>query len=64
VPGAPRGGEDDDNLVALCTWCHLFGIHTWGSIKATGPASELGWRTPVLEVRGREVTWWAGCGAP
>jgi hypothetical protein len=53
------GGEEDDNLVALCTWCHLFGIHTWGSIKATGPASELGWRTPVLEVRGREVTWWA-----
>jgi hypothetical protein len=51
------GGEDEENLVALCSWCHLQGIHTWGSIKARGPASELHWRTPVLEVRGREVTW-------
>jgi hypothetical protein len=51
------GGEEDENLIALCACCHLEGIHTWGSIKATGPATCLGWRTPVLEVRGREVMW-------
>jgi hypothetical protein len=51
------GGEEDENLVALCAWCHLEGIHTWGSIRARGPATRLGWRTPVLEVRGRDVAW-------
>jgi hypothetical protein len=54
------GGEDEENLITLCSWCHLQGIHTWGSIKARGPATELHWRTPVMEVRGREVVWRAG----
>jgi hypothetical protein len=51
------GGEDEGNLVSLCSWCHLQGIHTRGSIKATGPATHMTWRTPVLEVHGREVVW-------
>jgi hypothetical protein len=51
------GGEEEENLITLCSWCHLQGIHTWGSIKARGPATRLGWRTPVLEVQGREVSW-------
>jgi hypothetical protein len=51
------GGEEEENVVTLCSWCHLQGIHTWGSIKARGPATEMLWRTPVLEVHGREVVW-------
>jgi hypothetical protein len=51
------GGDEPDNVVALCSWCHLWGIHSVGAIKATGPATGMRWRTPVLEVRGREVTW-------
>jgi hypothetical protein len=51
------GGEDEENLIALCSWCHLQGIHTWGSVKARGPATHLHWRTPVLEVQGREIAW-------
>jgi hypothetical protein len=54
------GGEEDENLVALCSWCHLWGIHSVGAIKTTGPATGMRWQTPVLEVRGREVTWRAG----
>jgi hypothetical protein len=54
------GGEDEENLVTLCSCCHLQGIHTWGSIKARGPATQMLWRTPVLEVHGREVVWRAG----
>jgi hypothetical protein len=51
------GGDESENVVALCSWCHLQGIHAWGSIKASGPATAMGWRTPVLEVRGRRVVW-------
>jgi hypothetical protein len=51
------GGDELENVVALCSWCHLWGIHTHGSIRALGPASQLTWKTPVLEVRGREVCW-------
>jgi hypothetical protein len=51
------GGEEDENLASLCTWCHLFGVHG-GAIRARGPASciewELGTPEPCLRVRGRE----------
>jgi hypothetical protein len=57
------GGEDEENVVTLCSWCHLQGIHTWGAIKARGPATQMLWRTPVLEVQGREVVWRAVTGA-
>ncbi|MFW6066909.1 MAG: hypothetical protein ACOC97_01115 [Myxococcota bacterium] len=51
------GGNEDENVGGLCTWCHLQGIHTWGSIKAEPPATQMIWKTPVLEVHGREVVW-------
>ncbi|MFW6067873.1 MAG: HNH endonuclease, partial [Myxococcota bacterium] len=51
------GGDEDENVGALCTWCHLQGIHTWGAIKAEPPATHMTWKTPVLEVHGREVVW-------
>jgi hypothetical protein len=54
------GGDEPENVVALCSWCHLWGIHSVGAIKATGPAAGMRWQTPVLEVRGRAVTWRAG----
>jgi hypothetical protein len=57
VPRSLGGGEDSANLVALCEWCHLQGVHGVRSVRAAGPAPGLYWRTPVLEVRGREVAW-------
>jgi hypothetical protein len=51
------GGDEMENVVSLCSWCHLQGIHTWGAIKATGAATRMRWRTPVLEVCGRRVVW-------
>jgi len=52
------GGEEDENLVSLCSWCHLFGVHG-GRIRARGPASEIHWELgsleqPCLRVHGRE----------
>src|SRR5690606_26801804 len=29
------GGDDDDNISSVCTWCHLCGIHG-GTIRALG----------------------------
>jgi hypothetical protein len=54
-----RGGSDnDDNVAAVCVWCHLFGIHG-GRIRAEGTASDIRWELgapgePCLVVHGRE----------
>jgi hypothetical protein len=50
------GGHEDENLISLCSWCHLHGIHG-GRIRATPPASNIRWafgRQPVLMVHGRD----------
>ncbi len=49
------GGDEPENLISLCLWCHLFGVHT-GRIRARGPASNVRWelgREPILVVQGR-----------
>jgi hypothetical protein len=51
------GGHEPSNVVALCSWCHLQGIHTLGAIRAEPPATRMRWKTPVLEVEGRVVRW-------
>jgi hypothetical protein len=39
-----RGGSDeDDNVIALCTWCHLEGVHG-GRLEVTGRAGQLEWQ--------------------
>ena len=39
-----HGGSDDDhNVIALCTWCHLEGVHG-GRLEVTGSAGNLTWR--------------------
>ena len=53
------GGHEDENVAALCSWCHLEGIHG-GRIKAQPPASAIHWRfgrpgEVPLVVRGREL---------
>jgi hypothetical protein len=52
------GGEEDENLASLCTWCHLFGVHG-GRIRARGTAQRIHWELgspehPCLRVDGRE----------
>ena len=50
------GGDEDENIISLCTWCHLFGVHM-GLIRAVGPASNVTWelgREPILTVEGRK----------
>lgn len=53
---AHGGGDDPENVISLCSWCHLRGVHE-GRIKVEGRASELRWtigRHPVVRVvRGR-----------
>src|SRR6185436_12834121 len=34
------GGDHDENLGSLCTWCHLLGVHE-GRIVALPPASMI-----------------------
>ena len=50
------GGEDDENLTSLCTWCHLEGVHG-GRIRVAPPASRMRWDLGrgFIEVHGREV---------
>jgi len=54
-----EGGTDDDaNVAAVCTWCHLFGVHG-GRIRAEGTAEHIHWElgaagSPCLVVDGRE----------
>jgi hypothetical protein len=53
------GGSDDDaNVAAVCTCCHLFGIHG-GRIRAAGTAQCIHWefgppKEPCLIVHGRQ----------
>jgi hypothetical protein len=55
---AHGGGDEAANVAALCSWCHLDGIHG-GRITAEPPASQIHWRlgrgSGALEVRGREL---------
>lgn len=52
------GGDEEQNLAAVCTWCHLFGIHG-GRIRARGTAENIHWELgplgrPCVVVHGRE----------
>ena len=52
------GSDDDENVAAVCTWCHLFGVHG-GRIRAEGTAEHIHWELgalgcPCLVVDGRE----------
>jgi hypothetical protein len=53
------GGSDEaENVAAVCTWCHLFGVHG-GRIRAVGTAECIHWELgaagcPCLVVHGRE----------
>jgi len=52
------GSDEDDNVAAVCTWCHLFGVHG-GRIRAVGTAECIHWELgaagcPCLVVHGRE----------
>jgi hypothetical protein len=52
------GTDDDDNVISLCVWCHLDGVHG-GRITVHGPANDLTWRlgrTPHTIVQGRTRT--------
>jgi hypothetical protein len=49
------GGDEDDNVASLCSWCHLHGVHE-GRIGAQPPASRIRWRigrSGTLRVDGR-----------
>jgi hypothetical protein len=37
------GGDEDENVASLCSWCHLHGVHE-GRIRAEPPASSIRWR--------------------
>jgi len=52
------GSDEDENVTAVCTWCHLFGVHG-GRIRAAGTAERIRWELgdptcPCLVVDGRE----------
>jgi hypothetical protein len=51
-----QGGDDtDENLISLCTFCHLEGIHL-GQMSAAPPASSIRWtlgRSAHTVVEGR-----------
>jgi hypothetical protein len=52
------GSDEDENVAAVCTWCHLFGVHG-GRIRAEGSASAIHWELgpreqPCVVVQGRE----------
>ncbi len=36
------GSDDDENVIALCTWCHLEGVHG-GRLRVSGAAGNLTW---------------------
>jgi hypothetical protein len=56
---AAGGGDEAENLLSLCAWCHLEGEHA-GRLKVRPPASRPRWelgrrgRTPLVVVVGRE----------
>jgi hypothetical protein len=51
------GGDEPDNVAAVCSWCHISGIHG-GRIRALGTAGHVRWELgrgdPCLVVEGRE----------
>ncbi len=52
------GGDEPENVAAVCSWCHLFGIHG-GCIRAQGTAECIHWELgpvsrPCVVVHGRE----------
>ncbi len=52
------GSDSDDNVAAVCSWCHLFGVHG-GRIRAAGTARRIRWELggsehPCLVVDGRQ----------
>jgi hypothetical protein len=52
------GSDEDENVAAVCTWCHLFGVHG-GRIRAAGTAERIHWELgaadcPCLVVDGRD----------
>jgi hypothetical protein len=52
------GGDEDDNVGSVCSWCHLQGVHG-GRIRAVGVAGDIRWElgqpgAPCLVVQGRE----------
>jgi len=52
------GGDEAANVAAVCSWCHLFGIHG-GCLRAQGTADHIRWELgptgrPCLVVDGRE----------
>jgi hypothetical protein len=52
------GGDEPANVAAVCSWCHLFGIHG-GCIRARGTADHIRWELgptgqPCLIVEGRQ----------
>lgn len=54
---AHGGGDEPENLVTLCSWCHLQGVHE-GRVRVSGRASRLSWRigqVAVMEVEGRRA---------
>jgi hypothetical protein len=51
------GGDEDRNLITVCAWCHLQGIHG-GRLSVEGQAPDVRWAIgadPIMEVRGREL---------
>jgi hypothetical protein len=56
--GEAGGSDDPLNLVTICTWCHLRGVHG-GRIRATGTAGHIHWElvartSSSLIVHGRD----------
>jgi hypothetical protein len=52
------GSDQDENMVSLCTSCHLQGVHG-GRIRATGSAARIRWELgpraqPCVRVEGRQ----------
>ena len=51
------GGDEDENMISACPWCHLEGVHKHRSVKVKSPASKVEWtfgREPIFTVKGRE----------
>lgn len=46
------GTDDDENVIALCTWCHLEGVHG-GRIRLRGKAGKLHFELGPIKVDGR-----------
>ena len=54
---AHGGGDEPENQITLCEFCHLDGEHG-GRLRVRGTASKPEWwigRTPVMHIEGREV---------